>query len=189
MKLNLGCGFNKPDGYVHVDMFGECNPDIIHNLETFPYPFDDSSIDEILFNHSLEHIGQIPSVFLKVIQEVYRISKDGAIIKINVPHPRHDDFISDPTHVRPITPMTLQLFDLDLNLKWQEMKAANSPLAIYMGVNLKLISVNITLEPLYMQLLESQQINQEQIGELIKERNNVAKEFQFALQVVKPKQS
>jgi hypothetical protein len=185
MKLNLGCGFNKPKGYIHVDMFEECQPDIIHNLESFPYPFEDNSIEEVLFNHSLEHIGQLPSVFLKVIQEVYRISKGGAIIKINVPHPRHDDFVSDPTHVRPITPLTLQLFDLELNLQWREMKAANSPLAIYLGVNLKLLSTKITLEPVYLQLLESEQINYDQIGKLIRERNNVAKEFQFILKVIK----
>jgi hypothetical protein len=186
VKLNLGCGFNKPEGYLHVDMFEKCQPDIIHNLESFPYPFEDNSIEEILFNHSLEHIGQQPSVFLKVIQEVYRISKNGAIININVPHPRHDDFISDPTHVRPITSLTLQLFDLELNLQWQEMKAANSPLAIYMGVNLKLLSTKITLEPVYMQLLDSKKINHDQIAVLIRERNNVAKEFQFTLQVIKP---
>ena len=45
------------------------------------------------------------------------------MIKIIVPHPRHDDFISDPTHVRPITILGLQLFDKDLNIKWEKNKA------------------------------------------------------------------
>ena len=65
MRLNLGCGFNKPEGFVQVDMFEECQPVVLHNLETFPYPFEDNSVDEILFNHSLEHIGQQSSVFSK----------------------------------------------------------------------------------------------------------------------------
>ena len=158
MKLNLGCGFNKPDGFVHVDMFEECQPDVVHNLETFPYPFEESSVDEILLNHSLEHIGQQSSIFLKIMQELYRICRDEALIKINVPHPRHDNFISDPTHVRAITPMTLQLFDLELNKQWQQMKAANSPFAIYLGVNFKLLTTNISVEQTYIDQLNDNKI-------------------------------
>jgi len=185
MRLNLGCGFNKPDGFVHVDMFEECQPDIVHNLETFPYPFEDSSIEEILFNHSLEHIGQQPSVFLRIIQEVYRICKDEALIEINVPHPRHDNFLSDPTHVRAITPMTLQLFDLDLNKHWQKIKAANSPFAIYLGVNFKLLSVNISIEQLYVDQLNANKITHDELQVLVNERNNVATEYRFTWKAVK----
>ena len=185
MKLNLGCGFNKPNGFVHVDMFPECRPDIIHNLETFPYPFEDSSVDEILFNHSLEHLGQQSSVFLRIMQEIYRICSNEALIKINVPHPRHDNFISDPTHVRAITPMTLHLFDLELNKHWQQMKAANSPLAIYLGVNFKLLGTNISVEQYYQDQLNENKITKEELSVLISERNNVATEYKFTLKVIK----
>lgn len=185
MRLNLGCGFNKPDGFVHVDMFEECSPDVVHNLENFPYPFDTDSVDEILFNHSLEHIGQQSSIFLKIMQEIYRICRHEAIIKINVPHPRHDNFISDPTHVRAITPMTLKLFDLELNQQWQKMKAANSPFAIYLGVNFKLLSTNISVEQSYIDQLNSKKINNEELMVMIAERNNVATDYMFTLKVIK----
>lgn len=185
MKLNLGCGFNKPDGFVHVDMFEECQPDVVHNLETFPYPFEESSVDEILLNHSLEHIGQQSSVFLKIMQEIYRICRDEALIKINVPHPRHDNFIGDPTHVRAITPGTLSLFDLELNKKWQQMKAANSPFAIYLGVNFKLLSTDIRVEQTYIDQLNQNQITREQLNVFISERNNVASEYRFTMKVIK----
>lgn len=185
MRLNLGCGFNKPDGFLHVDMFEECQPDVVHNLETFPYPFEDNSVDEILFNHSLEHIGQQPSVFLRVVQEVYRICKDEALVNINVPHPRHDNFLSDPTHVRAITPMTLQLFDLDLNKHWQKIKAANSPFAIYLGVNFKLLSANISIDQTYLDQLNSNTITHDELQVLIKERNNVATEYRFTWKAMK----
>ena len=108
-----------------------------------------------------------------------------AIIQINVPHPRHDNFISDPTHVRAITPMTLQLFDLALNKQWQEMKAANSPFAIYLGVDFKLLSTNISVEPTYVDALKNNKITNEQLHVLIKERNNVATEYRFTLKVIK----
>jgi hypothetical protein len=185
MKLNLGCGFNKPEGYVHVDMFSECNPDVQHNLETFPWPFDSNTVEEILLNHSLEHLGQQPVIFLNIMKELYRICKNDSTIRINVPHPRHDNFITDPTHVRPITPLTLQLFDLDLNRYWQSVNAANSPFAIYLGVNFKLLNTEITLEKDYLDKFNNKIITNDELMRLIRERNNVATEYRFTLKVIK----
>ena len=73
------------------------------------------------------------------MQELYRICKNGSIIDIIVPHPRNDDFISDPTHVRPITDLLLSLYDKELNLQWTKDGAANSPLALIHNVNFKII--------------------------------------------------
>ena len=39
-KLNLGCGNDYKDGFVNVDI-GNCKKDLEHNLEIFPYPFED----------------------------------------------------------------------------------------------------------------------------------------------------
>ena len=58
MKLNMGCGHNKREGYVNVDMSPVCNPDVVWDLETLPWPWQDNSVDGVLFNHSLEHLGQ-----------------------------------------------------------------------------------------------------------------------------------
>ena len=46
-KLNLGSGDKKIDGFLNVDKFDTFKPDIVHDLETFPYPFNDNEIDEI----------------------------------------------------------------------------------------------------------------------------------------------
>ncbi len=51
---------------------------------------------------------------------MYRVCRDGAVISISVPHPRHDDFINDPTHVRVVTPELLNLFNKKLNKQWAE---------------------------------------------------------------------
>lgn len=51
MKLNLGCGKRKLDGYVNVDISG--NPDIKSDLRSLP--FEDNYADEILSVHVIEH--------------------------------------------------------------------------------------------------------------------------------------
>ena len=107
MKLNLGCGNKIMEGYVNVDKFNLYDIDIKHDLERFPYPFESETVEEIILSHVLEHIGQDPDVFIKILKELYRICKNQALINIAVPHPRHEAFISDPTHVRPITVLGL----------------------------------------------------------------------------------
>jgi hypothetical protein len=51
------------------------------------------------------------------MREIYRVCRHDAVVHVVVPHPRHDDFINDPTHVRPITPEVLSLFDRSTNLE------------------------------------------------------------------------
>lgn len=185
MKLNLGCGHNKHDGYVNVDLFKESMPDVVHDLETFPWPWGDNSVDEAMFNHSLEHLGGDSRVFLKIIQELYRVCKPGALVVINVPHPRHDNFIGDPTHVRVITPNLLKLFDKQLNDEWKRLKAANSPFAHYLGVDFEITSVITNLDEPYGTLFTENKISAEEINVLLRERNNIAKEYRITLNVRK----
>jgi len=185
MKLNLGSGSKILDGYTNVDKYDYYKPDIVHDLEIFPYPFEDNSVDEILLSHVLEHIGQSPDVFLKIIKEFYRVCHNDSLIKIIVPHPRHDDFISDPTHVRPITILGLQLFDKNLNLKWEKEKAANTPLALINDVNFKIKNVKFNLDSNYVKKFENKNIDKSQVDTDILKLNNVVKEMVIDWQVIK----
>jgi SAM-dependent methyltransferase len=81
-KLHLGSGLKILKGYINVDLTKKYGADIIHNLERFPYPFKNNEFDEILLDNVLEHLENT----IKVMEELYRISKPGAIIKIIVPH-------------------------------------------------------------------------------------------------------
>ena len=60
MKLNLGCGNKLLKGYINLDKFNYYKCDVTHDLEKFPYPFKNDSVNEILLSHVLEHIGQQP---------------------------------------------------------------------------------------------------------------------------------
>ena len=185
MKLNLGCGNKVHEGYVNVDKFDLYNVDIVHDLEKFPYPFEDDSVDEILLSHVLEHIGQEPNVFVQILKEFYRISKNQALIKIAVPHPRHEDFISDPTHVRPITVLGLSLFDKSLNKEWEKLGAANTPLALIHEVDFKIEKVQYQIEDAIMQKHRSGEIDKIKLDYMMQHTNNVIKQMDINWRVMK----
>ena len=185
MKLNLGCGSKKIDGFINVDKYDTYKPDIVHDLENFPYPFKENSVSEILLSHVLEHLGQNPDIFNSIIKELYRISANGCLIDIRVPHPRHDDFLSDPTHVRPITILTLSLYDKQLNLKWEKDGAANTPLAIINSVNFVIRDVRYKLDEKYENLLKENREKKEKLDDYAHKYNNVIKEIKIIWEVIK----
>ena len=47
MKLNLGCGHDYVDDWVNVDFYDNSKCDVVHDLEEFPWPWEDNSISEI----------------------------------------------------------------------------------------------------------------------------------------------
>lgn len=185
MKFNMGCGHNKKPGYVNVDAFPEGAPDQVVDLESLPWPWPDNTAEEMVFNHSLEHMGGDPKVFLGIMKEIYRVSKPGGVVQINVPHPRHDDFMNDPTHVRPVTAEMMALFNRELNDQWREIGAANSPLAHYTGVDFETVNVQNVIEERYLSQYQSGELTVDQIVEFVGSRLNVIKEVQITLKVRK----
>jgi hypothetical protein len=183
LKLNLGCGEHHKDGYINVDKYG--NPDVLLDLETFPWPWEDNSVQEVELNHVLEHLGESAAVYFRIIKELYRICKAGARIHIGVPHPRHDDFLNDPTHVRIVTPDGLLLFSKSKNREWIDGGYANSPLGIYLDVDFEIESVNYTLDPVWAERLNRKEITEEYIAQAFRNFNNVVKEIRMVLRVVK----
>jgi hypothetical protein len=126
MKLNLGSGHQPLDGYINVDKCG--HPDVLCDLEQIPWPWETNSAEEINMSHILEHLGQTPTLFIQIIQEIYRVLAPNGILKIKAPWPLHVTFFADPTHVRPITAGTLRLFDQDYNKMCREKALASSTL-------------------------------------------------------------
>jgi len=81
-KLNIGSGEFLKEGFVNIDYYSVTKPDVIHDLNTFPYPFEDNTFDWIESDHCFEHLS---SPF-HVMKEVHRIGKNGATVIIRVPH-------------------------------------------------------------------------------------------------------
>jgi SAM-dependent methyltransferase len=183
MKLHLGCGQRLLAGYINVDKEG--SPDVRHDLEEFPWPWPDNEFDEVLLHHTLEHLGRTPKLFLGVMRELYRVCAPGAAVHITVPHPRHDHFIGDPTHVRAITPEVLSLFSKKNCEAWKQAGASNTPLAVFHNIDFEVERKSIVLEPKYLEGLRSGAYTALQIDEFLRDRNNIATEMKFTLRAIK----
>jgi SAM-dependent methyltransferase len=81
-KLNLGCGGDHKKGYINLDWQPLTNPDVSHNLNTIPYPFDDNTFSHIDAFHVLEHLDRP----FDVMKELHRILEPGGKLHIKVPH-------------------------------------------------------------------------------------------------------
>jgi len=183
LRLHLGCGPHPIDGYINVDKFG--TPDVLWDLEVTPWPWEDNSVDEVVMEHVLEHLGQSPAVFFAIIRELYRVCRSEATIRIVTPHPRHDSFLNDPTHVRPVTPEMLGLFSKRLNRQWAAGNYANSTLALYLDVDFEITRLTIHLDEPWHSKLANREISADQVTQEIQRFNNVAREFHIEWKVIK----
>lgn len=112
MKLDLGCGNKKKEGFTGVDIIPLPEVDIVMDLEKFPWKFDDNSIDEIHCSHYIEHTSDL----VKFMEELWRITKPNAKTTLVAPYYSSILAIQDPTHKRLISAETFLYF----NKKWRE---------------------------------------------------------------------
>lgn len=93
--LDLGCGpFGKIDGSIGLDILNAPHVDVVHDLDVYPYPFDDDTFDQIEMSHIIEHILQ-PS---KAMDEIHRMSRPDALVRIVTPHYTSQLSYGDLTH-------------------------------------------------------------------------------------------
>jgi len=113
LKLDLGCGENKREGFTGVDLYAEADMKV--DLMKFPWPWDSESVEEIHCSHFFEHIpGPTRIPFM---DECHRILAPGGKITIIVPYWSSPRSIQDPMHAWP--PVAEQSF-LYYNKGWRE---------------------------------------------------------------------
>jgi SAM-dependent methyltransferase len=104
--LELGCGFSKAPGAFGVDIIPGSQADLVHDLDKFPYPLEDSSWDRIICLDVLEHVDDV----VKTIEEIWRISRNGALVEISAPFMSSVHYHTDPTHKRAFTSRSFDYF-------------------------------------------------------------------------------
>jgi len=81
-KLNLGSGPYVKKGFDNQDYKKFPGVNLVFDLEKAHYPIKTNTYDYISCDHVVEHIGNIFGFF----NEIHRIAKPGAIVKIECPH-------------------------------------------------------------------------------------------------------
>ena len=105
--LDVGCGNQKRPHAIGVDCNPNTSADIIHDLNVFPYPFEDSVFDEIYADNVMEHLDNV----IRVMEELHRISQPNGRIKVIVPYFRSQWACIDPTHKHYFTADSFNYFD------------------------------------------------------------------------------
>lgn len=178
MKINIGSGNRREEGVFSCDVDPKTNPDYCFDLEKDVFPFADDSIDGVLAHHILEHLGD---GFFHCLQELYRVCKHGSYIDILSPHPRHYQFLADPTHKRAIMPEGLMLFSKKYNEYHKDSSA--SQLGVQYDVDFEIVSSDEIPDPKYLQAFNS--MKTEEAQRYIHEHNNIVMQYHIRLVVVK----
>lgn len=105
--LNLGSGIEKIPNSVNLDINEEVGPDILHDLNVFPYPLNDNEFDEIHLNNVL---FQLKDVFL-VMKEIHRIVMLNGKVFIKCAYFRSNYAYHYPASINHFTVRTFYFFD------------------------------------------------------------------------------
>src|SRR5580658_809577 len=63
--LDIGCGVNKVPGAIGMDANPRTAADVIHDLDTCPYPFADDDFDQVIGRHVMEHVREPIAVMME----------------------------------------------------------------------------------------------------------------------------
>ena len=119
MKLDLGCGPNKAEGYVGVDIIDFEGVDKVFDIGALNWPLEDGSVDEARACHVLEHLTPVQR--MNFFNELHRVLKVGGRCEIITPHWASGRAYGDMTHQWP--PVS-EFFYFYLDKKW---RAENAP--------------------------------------------------------------
>jgi SAM-dependent methyltransferase len=93
-RLNLGCGRKHIDSALNVDSNPASAPDLLHDLNSIPWPLPADHFSEVFACDIIEHCDDI----IATMQEIHRVCRDRAVVRITVPHFSCVNAYADPTH-------------------------------------------------------------------------------------------
>src|SRR5437667_5581712 len=105
--LDIGCGQSKTPGATGIDILPGNGVDIVHDLNKLPWPIEDNRFEQVVCSHVLEHLNDL----VGTLNEIHRVSRNGARVEIITPHFSSLNSWEDPTHTRHFALRSFQFFD------------------------------------------------------------------------------
>lgn len=106
MRINLGCGNKRKDGFLGIDRFSCEAVDIIADVGA-GIPLADGSVTHVWMDNFIEHVPDIP----RLMAEVYRVCAPGAAVTIFTPHYSSISSWRDPTHLHHLSYFSMDHFE------------------------------------------------------------------------------
>ena len=86
LKIDLGCGSRKKDGWFGIDMVDGPEVDLVMDI-TQGLPLSDNSVSKVYSYHMLEHLDR--THYANLFAELHRVCEPGATLDIWVPYWTH----------------------------------------------------------------------------------------------------
>lgn len=136
LKIELGGGLNRRDGYYNLDLIALEGVDIVADLNKPLSLLPDNSVEAIYSNHVLEHVSNL----IPLMEEIHRITTPAGIVETVVPHFSNPFYYSDPTHVHPFG-----LYSMSYFVDKKDQPFIRKLPAYYSDARFKLFDINIEL--------------------------------------------
>lgn len=120
IRLDIGCGKNKREGFTGVDQYKMPGVDLVLDVRK-PWPWKDSTVEEIHCSHFVEHLSGAERVHF--VNEVHRVLKPGCKATVITPHWASNRAYGDFTHQWP--PVS-EMWFYYLSKKWREEQAPHT---------------------------------------------------------------
>lgn len=121
MKIDIGCGSKKKEGFVGVDQYAMEGVDHVCKIGEEALPFENDSVEEVHCSHFLEHLSAKQRT--SFMNELYRVMKNGAQASVIVPHWNSNRAYGDPTHQWP--PVS-EMYMYYLSKDWRKSQAPHT---------------------------------------------------------------
>jgi ubiquinone/menaquinone biosynthesis C-methylase UbiE len=107
LKIDIGCGANKQAGFIGVDQYDLPGVDVVCNLASGTWPWEDNSVEAAHCSHFIEHLTNLNDKWERVhfFNELYRVLAPGASCTLIFPHWASTRYYGDPTHKEPFSEM------------------------------------------------------------------------------------
>lgn len=184
IKVELGCGKTKSEGYIGIDRFPLPGVDIVADLND-KIPIEDNSVDVLFACHSLEHFKDIKHI----MQEIYRICKPNAIIHILAPYYNTTTNLANYYHMQVFNEETFRFFDSAIENNFIDVEDWDSPHSYDWGLSASDNSENeVMLAQIgveYFYYKEYRNLTENQKRHLRRSISNVCDQLFYTLIVVK----
>lgn len=112
IRLDIGCGASKqgPD-WVGMDIRALPGVDIVHDMESIPWPLPDGCVTIAVASHVVEHVNPAKFGFINWMNELWRVMRVDGKAALALPHGYSPGYLQDPTHCNPCNETTWCYFD------------------------------------------------------------------------------